>query len=75
MDALSGLFGLAVGFLVPAALVGAITAALVRSTRQNLPPPEATRKALKAFWIAFVITFAVELLLFGLCIAAFVSAY
>jgi len=75
MDVISAVLGFAMAIFGPAALVGAITAAIVKwsVTRRGLAPAEATAKARRGFWIAFTITVALTLLLLGLCIAAFVQ--
>ena len=70
MDAVSGIAGAVVAFLTPAAFIAGITALIVRSTRSNLGPAEANRVTKRAFWMAFVIVIALELLVFGLCVAA-----
>ena len=77
MDVVSPLLGLLLLFGTPAAVVGGITAVIVRSAAKGrgLAPAEAGRQAMKGFWIAFVVTVALELLLLGLCIAAFSNAY
>jgi hypothetical protein len=77
MEVVPALLSLLLLFGAPAAVVGGITAVIVRSAAKGrgLAPAEAGRKAVKGFWIAFVVTIALEILLFGLCIAAFSNAY
>jgi len=58
-------------FLGPAAVVGAVTAGFVRAsaTRRRLAPDETHRKAKVGFWIGSIVALALELIVFGWCVA------
>ena len=56
---------------VPASLAGLIGRAVARSRSRRIDqPPEVTAaRGKRAFWLTFVIGFALELLVFGACVA------
>ena len=63
----AGILGIVLVLGIPPVVVGGV-AALIAAGR---PEPGPSR----CFWIAFVITVALEIILIGLCIAAFSNAY
>lgn len=63
---------LALIFLGPPAVVGAVAGGFMRAsaTRRRLSAEETNRKARNGFWIGAVIAIAAELVLVGLCISS-----
>ena len=66
MEVLSGILGIVLVLGIPAVVVGGVAALIGKA---------AGARPIKVFWIAFVITVALEIILVGLCIAAFSNAY
>ena len=56
---------------VPGVLLGLITRAVarLRSRRDDDPPEVTARRGRRVFWRTFMIVFALELIVFGLCVA------
>ncbi len=62
MDIVNAILGLTLLFAAPATIIGGIAAIIALASGH---------RAVRAFWIAFVIVVAIELILFGICLAAF----
>ena len=65
MDAVSGILGIVLFLATPAAVVGGVAALIGKA---------AGARPIRVFWIAFVTTVALELILVGLCFAALSDA-
>ena len=66
MDIISGILGIVLVLATPAIVVGGVAALIGRAVGA---------RPIRVFWIAFVITVALKIILVGLCIAAFSNAY
>ncbi len=62
MDIVNAILGLILVFATPATIIGGISAIIALAFG---------RRAVRAFWIAFLIVVAIELILFGICLAAY----
>jgi hypothetical protein len=76
MTAIVAFLSLVLAFAVPAAMVGLIGLGVARgrAKRNGRPPEEVTRRGLRAFWLTLAITFAIELITFGACVALLVNS-
>lgn len=61
MDLVSGILGILLFLATPAIVVGGVAALIGKA---------AGARPVRVFWIAFVITVALEIILIGLCFAA-----
>ncbi|MEA2900454.1 MAG: hypothetical protein QOH36_341 [Actinomycetota bacterium] len=61
MDLVSGILGIVLFLATPAIVVGGVAALIGKA---------AGARPVRVFWIAFVITVALEIILIGLCFAA-----
>ena len=64
-------------FGVPAAVVAAVASAVARwrGNRRGLDSTDVWKRVKRTFWVAFVIVVGLEILAFGLCIAALNNSF
>lgn len=77
METLGFLLSTVAFFAAPALAVGGVATAVSRwrAARQGEPLEAVRRRTRRAFWVGFAITIGLELIAFGLCLAALEDAF